>query len=32
MDCFQLLYMLVGVKFISSLLVNKNHTFVPVKM
>lgn len=27
MDCFQLLYMLVGVKFITSVLVNKNHSF-----
>lgn len=24
MDCFQLLYMLVGVKFITSVLANKN--------
>lgn len=27
MDCFQLLYMLVGVEFITSASANKNHTF-----
>lgn len=28
MDCFQLLYMLVGVKFITSVLANKNKVCV----
>lgn len=29
MGCFQLLYMLVGVRFITSVLVYKNHSFSP---